>query len=179
MFHKSAFFALVLYFAAHYIKIRTSRIAIILAMLTMLSGQFQRLVAIYLPRYSVYFSQSHIQEGTRALIVFGLIGVVALLFRKRIVTKDPVASLYFNIYFVGLAIYIVFADMGTLGHRFSLYGTIYSILLVPKIVALFKPGISQTTLRYVIYAFCVIMFFYTVYIGSATYLPYKTILNIN
>lgn len=175
MFHKSAIIAIILYFAAHYIKIKTSKLVIIFISLPIISNIFQTIVLNYFPRYRVYFNPSSIQEGTKAIIVFVAIAIVALICRKKVVNKDKAANLYFNIYFVGVAIYLAFMEQGTLGHRFSLYGTIYSLLLVPKLISLFGEKKERMILRFIIYILCILMLLFTVNVGSATYIPYRTI----
>lgn len=177
LFHKSAIVAILLYFAAHYIKMKTSKLTIILALLPFFSNLFQKLVIQYFPRYSIYFNPTDIQEGTKAIVVFVIIGIVSLIFRKKIVKNDNAANLYFNIYFVGVAIYLAFLEQGTLGHRFSLYGTIYSILLVPKIISLFSAKNERVFFNTIVYIGCIAMFIYTIHAGAATYIPYRTIWN--
>lgn len=177
LFHKSAIVAIILYFAAHHIKMKTSKLIMVLALLPLLSNLFQRLIMQYFPRYGIYFNPTDIQEGTKAIVIFVIIGVISLIFRTKIIKNDNAASLYFNIYFIGLAIYLAFLELGTLGHRFSLYGTIYSILLVPKIISLFGTKNERVFFNTLVYLSCIAMFIYTIYVGKTTYIPYRTIWN--
>ncbi len=178
MFHKSAFAAILLYFIAHYVKINSFRLVIICLIMPIFSNLFERFVYNFFPRYSIYFRETSIQEGTKAIYVFIVIAIVAILFRKKIREEDITASLYYNIFFAGLAIYLAFIKQGTLGHRFSLYGTIYSILLVPKIISIFRNNWDRILIKFIIYFLCIIMFLFTVYVGADTYIPYQTIFGI-
>jgi hypothetical protein len=63
-----------------------------------------------------------------------------------------------------------------MGHRLSLYGTIYSLLLIPKIISLFRAR-DRVLLVGLLYALCVVMFLYIVRGGSATYIPYRSVLD--
>lgn len=177
LFHKSAIVAIMFYFAAHNIKMKTSKLIIILALLPLLSNIFHRFVVRYFPRYSIYFNPTEIQEGTKAIVIFLIIGLVSLIFRKKIIKDDIAAGLYYNIYTLGLAIYLTFIDLGTLGHRLSLYGTIYSLLLVPKIISLFGVKNERIFFNILVYISCIGMFLYTIYVGAGTYIPYRTIWN--
>ncbi|MGI6382026.1 MAG: EpsG family protein [Tissierellaceae bacterium] len=178
MLHKSAFAAIILYFVAHYIELKNSKLVAIYLALPIFSNLFEKFILNYFPRYSIYFRETSLQEGTKAIYVFIVIAIVAILFRKKIIEDDITASLYYNIFFAGLAIYLAFIKQGTLGHRFSLYGTIYSILLVPKIISIFRNNWDRILIKFIIYFLCIIMFLFTVYVGADTYIPYQTIFGI-
>lgn len=173
-FHKSVLVALIFYIG-QYIRMTVPRMVLILLCSPLISIVMGQVIAIYFPRYLVYLNETSSQEGTKAIYIFIIIGLVSLLFRDRIIEDDTQASIYFNIYYLGLCLYLIFFRQGTLGHRLSLYGTIYSLLLVPKIVSLFPHKKEKCLIEVLTYTVCIAMFLYTIYISSATYIPYQTI----
>jgi len=176
MFHKSALIALVFYFLKD-IKLKTYKLALILALLPLVSTLMNNVIIRFFPRYAVYTQYATVQEGTKAIFVFLVIGLVSLLLRNKITKNDYIANIYYNLFYVGLCIYLMFFNQGTMGHRLSLYGTIYSLLLVPHIVTLFKSKKEQMFVKALIYGFCILAFMFTIYVGVETYIPYRTIWN--
>jgi len=171
MFHQSALFALVLYFARS-ARLKTWKLIVLLAFLPILSSVLLRMIATYLPQYAVYTRVTDTREGTKAFWFFTFVGLVATLLRDRLVAGDQTANMYYNNLMVGLCVYLMFFAQGTLGHRLSLYGTIYSLLLIPKMISLLKAR-DRILVGGLLLALCVVMFFYTVLVGSATYIPYR------
>ncbi|WP_033543330.1 EpsG family protein [Planococcus sp. CAU13] len=177
MFHASAFIAIAFYFIRN-VRLDIMKLVIVLVSLPFVSGIINLLVVRYLPKYATYTEATSAQEGTKAVYVLVLIGIVALFLRDRILENDRIANMYFNFYFVGLGIYLMFFTQGTMGHRLSLYGTFFSLLLIPKIMSLFKLDSNRALLKVGFSIFSIVIFLYIVYVGSATYVPYKTIFQI-
>ncbi|MCM3610489.1 EpsG family protein [Planococcus sp. MERTA32b] len=177
MFHASAFVAIAFYFIRN-VKLDILKLVIVLFSLPFVGGLINSLVVKYSPTYAPYTEASAGQEGTKAIFVLLLIGVAALFLRDRILENDRIANMYFNFYFVGLGIYLMFFSQGTMGHRLSLYGTFFSLLLIPKIVSLFNLDSNRVLLKVGISLFCIVIFLYIVNVGSDTYVPYKTIFQI-
>lgn len=176
-FHKAALVAIVFYFA-RFIKLKTSKIVIILLSLPFIGKLINIFIIKYFPVYSAYTLETTVQEGTKAILFLGLIGIIALLLRNNITKNDEIANLYFNCYLIGMFIYLMFYSQGTMGHRISLFGTIYSILLVPKIISLVQNYKNRLYINMVLIITLIVMFFYILYVGAFTYLPYKTIFDI-
>ena len=174
LFHKSAIIALAFYFV-RYMKLGTVKIAIILVSLPFIGTFLNSFVLKYLPKYAIYTETSNIQEGTKAIFFFLIVAFLALLLRKKITLQDEIATMYFNLFFIGIAIYLMFYAQGTMGHRLSLYGTIYVLLVVPKMFSIFKRGLDRTFLKYLFYLLLIVAFLYTVNVGFTTYIPYRTI----
>ena len=86
------------------------------------------------------------------------------------------ANLLVNIFTLGVVIYILFFDTGTLGHRLSLYGIITSTLIIPKLVDIFSNKRERILFKFVLCSGLMFLFFATIYLGSSTYIPYETIL---
>ncbi len=177
MFHASAFIAIAFYFIRN-VKLDILKLVIVLFSLPFVGGLINSFVIKYLPTYAPYTETSGGQEGTKAIFVLLFIGAVALFLRDRILENDRIANMYFNFYFVGLGIYLMFFTQGTMGHRLSLYGTFFSLLLIPKIVSVFNADGNRSLLKIGISLFSIVIFLYIVYIGAATYVPYKTIFQI-
>ncbi|WP_341480441.1 EpsG family protein [Clostridium cibarium] len=177
MFHKTALIAIVFYFVYN-LNLKISKLVVLLTLLPVLSILFNKAIIRYFPRYMVYTQLTSIQEGTKAIIVLIILAIVLLIFRKKIICGDTVVNGYYNIFFTGLSIYLMFSSQGTMGHRLSLYGTIFSILLISEVLSKLKINRDRFVIKIGIYLLCILMFLYTVYIGSGTYIPYRTIFNI-
>lgn len=174
MFHKSAIIAFAFYFLKN-IKLKRHKLMLIFILLPFISTIINNLVVRFFPRYAAYTKITTGQEGTKAIIIFLALGIVCMLLRSRITKNDCTANIYFNLFYVGLCIYLMFFKQGTMGHRLSLYGTIYSLLLVPKLVSLLKSKKEQMLIKALIYVFCILAFLFTIYVGAETYIPYTTI----
>lgn len=173
-FHRSSLIALIFY-PAVLIDITIPRMVFLLATTPLASLLMTVVIHQFFPRYIVYLNDTSNREGTKAIFVFVILGVISLSIRDRIIEDDPVARLAFNLFFIGLCIYLFFFQQGTLGHRLSLYGTIYSLLLIPKIVSLFPSEKDVLILNILIYSACILMFLYTIYVSAAAYIPYQMI----
>lgn len=174
LFHKSALIAGVFY-AARYIKLGSAKVLGIFVSLPILAEITNNLVVKYLPQYAIYTEATQIQEGTKAIIFLVVIALLGLFLRKRIIHHDETATIYLNIYFLGIAIYLMFYNQGTMGHRLSLFGIIYGLLLVPKMFSLCTGKLERAFLKLLFFSLLAIMFLYTINGGAAAYIPYQTI----
>lgn len=174
LFHKSALIAGVFYFA-RYIKVGTFKLLMLFFLLPFIGRWVNRFIVTHLPGYAMYTETTDIQEGTKAIVFFLLITALTLLVRKKITQDDEMAMIYSNIFFLGIAIYLMFYDQGTMGHRLSLFGTIYGLLLVPKLFTLFTRKLERAFLKLLFYVLLVVMFFYIIKSGAEAYIPYRTI----
>lgn len=166
-FHMTALVA-ILFYPLSLIKIKRVTVIISLILGTFVVSFSNFIVTKYFPVYLVYLNRTEIQEGTKAVYIFLLIGLLVFVFLNRLV-EDDFSSLFF---LFGLLIYIAFLGYGTVSHRLSLYGTIFSTLLVPKIINIFPKKIKYLIIVFFL-IFCTIMYFYTLNVGRATYLPYR------
>ncbi|NLN48955.1 MAG: EpsG family protein [Clostridiales bacterium] len=173
MFHASALFSLVLYLSS-YIRVKTSTLTIIVMALPLISNIINSIVINY-TRYGVYTNQTRVQEGTRAIVVILVIFIISMLLRKRI-SKDYNLNIIFNSYTIGLMIYLMFLRQGTMGHRLSLYGTIFMIILVPNMLAYFHIK-SRIILTYGLVCAYIFMYLWTI-MNGATYIPYNTVFDL-
>ena len=175
LFHTSALLAAVLYFLAR-LKFGYATLGIIFALFFAFVSVFNHYVIQYFPQYAVYTEESVVREGTLAIYFFILVFLSSLFFLKKI-NSDLVLRLSFNSFFIGLVMYIAFFGQGTMSHRLSLYGTIYSLILVPSILDM-TIELKLSYLYLIIYFLFAIMFFYIIVIGHETYIPYRTIFDV-
>ncbi|MBC9229529.1 EpsG family protein [bacterium SPL81] len=177
LFHTSALIAVLMYFFS---KINLSFFRLIfLCFLAMVTSKFANVIVVNkFPEYAVYTEESVVREGTLAIYFFGLVLLFSMLFLKRI-NKNLVAKLYFNCFVFGFLIYISFYGQGSMSHRLSLFGTIFSILLLPQLIDYFKKNKELYFILYMcFYAFFALIFFYLINVSAETYLPYRTIFSI-
>lgn len=172
-FHLTALICLPFYFFSK-IKTKTYVYLIIAVVLIIFKYLFFQLIDAYFPQYISYLSETESQEGTKAIFFFVVLLVVFFVlihYRKDFYQENYRA---FNLFYFGVLLYIMFLRQGTLGHRLSLFGTIYSVFLIPNAIS-FSKRIDKRLLYSAVFVFCVSAFVYTILVGSETYLPYKTI----
>lgn len=176
MFHKTAIICVLFYF--FYDK----KFDIIKIMALGLIGVVGLEILFYLvkrimPTYMVYLNANANSEGIWWLVIFWGIGIAILICRKKIVRMNKVQELQCYIYFIGLWIYTLLFRYGTIGHRLSLYGTIYAILLLPQAIS--KINIKEKRVIEVVWVLMIAaLFLLYIYMGRTTYIPYKTIFSI-
>jgi len=170
--HLSAFIMLPVYLIC---TLKISRaIAIILVCLTpVIQYSGNEIVNNFFPIFSVYTEAAKNKEGRLAIIVFVAI-LIALFPIWNKATKEITGRIFINIYFFGIVIYLSFYEQGTMGHRLSLYGTIYSIILVPTIIK-YYPESYRVLMYFLAYTGFFVMYLYIIVIGAETYLPYNSV----
>lgn len=172
-FHQSAYIALLLYPLSR-LKLNKKLYLLILVIIPLMKNLL--LVGMYkiLPYYYIYLRETSNREGRFAIIVILLIFVTILLLDKKMIYNN-LHNKFFNFYFFGCLIYIMYYKFGTLGHRLSLYGTIYMIFIVPY----FINNLSNKTkilAKMVLWTVFFLFYLYTIIRGSETYIPYTTVL---
>ncbi len=172
--HKSAFFALPLYFL-QFFKFKNIYLFIILVSANILREIFNNLISVYIPQYIGYTESTLVQEGTKAIWLFIFFGLIGMYFKNKYFKDNKLHDLYFNIYIYGLLFYMLFLKQGTLGHRLSLYGTIYLILLLPMYINIIKNVKIKSIAIFFLYSILITSFLFSLHLGSNTYIPYKTI----
>ncbi|MEK5079742.1 EpsG family protein [Solibacillus sp. FSL W7-1436] len=175
LFHQTALIAILFYFIK-YIKVKRSWVLFLVFISPFMGVILENIVNLYFPEYSVYLNETDSIEGTKAILVFLLMGILGFIYWDKLVYKDFSMEVMLKIFYFSLFIYIVFLENGTIGHRFSLYGTIFFILILPKFMSLIKKD-EQFTLNLIIYPVFILFYIYIIYTGAVTYLPYDTIFN--
>lgn len=176
LFHKTAIIAIPFYFLRN-IYFRKSVSVLTLTLLPFFRNLINNMVLRYLPRYVTYTYISNVQEGTKAIYILSLIGICLIIFKEKLIKQRPEFNIYFNIFFVGLCIYLMFYKQGAMGHRLSLYATIYALIIIPDILSLFEDKVGRVIIKLGFYVLCIVMFFYTINVGRSTYIPYKLFFN--
>lgn len=177
LFHGSALLAIALYF---FVKQKIGRLKIIIYMLmaAFSSSILNILVNKHFAEYSVYTEKTSVKEGTLAIYFFAFILICSFPVINRL-NESNSNRIYFNAFFFGFLIYLAFFGQGSMSHRLSLFGTIFSILLIPKLIELYFENLKlRLIFCYVFYFFLSIIFIYSVNIGSETYIPYRTIFSL-
>lgn len=174
MFHNSALMAIPLYFI-NYLNLNIFRILLLCGLSILFSSFINTFVLKYFPEYSVYTEKTDVKEGTLAIYFFMIVLISCLPILRKL-NSDRVSKLYFGCFLFGFLIYISFYGQGSMSHRLSLFGTIFVLLLIPKIFNLyFSNNIKYIVIYFILYSLFSFMFFYSIYIGAETYVPYKTI----
>jgi hypothetical protein len=171
--HKSAIIAIAFYLVRNFKFKRDVYMALIL-ITPLISNLLSFIIITFLPAYSVYTNVVTTQQGTKAILIIVFVAFATIILKDRLSQQTENFNIYFNIYFIGVCIYLSFYRQGTLGHRLSLYGTIFSLIIIPEILKLFKKKWDRIIIKALFYLLCIAMFFYTIYVGSDTYIPYKT-----
>ncbi len=176
LFHKTAIIAIIFYFLRN---VHLNKFVSILTLITLplLSNLIIKIIIRYMPRYVTYTSMTSIQEGTKAIYILLIIWLGAFIFKEKRIAQNSTFNMYYNIFFIGLCIYLMFFKQGTMGHRLSLYGTIYSLIIIPDIMESLKNKIGKVIIKSIFYLLCIVMFLYTINVGRPAYIPYKLFFN--
>lgn len=172
MFHASAALGLLLYVIAR-IRLTVPLIVGLLLIAVAFASLANEYVSQYFPQYSVYTEETTVKEGTLAIYFFAVVFLLGLIFFGRI-KSDLVASQAFNCFVLGFCIYVAFYGQGTMSHRLSLYGTIFSVILIPYIYKAVFPR-RPLYLALMFYLLLAPVFFYSINVGRETYVPYRSI----
>lgn len=169
-FHQTAIFALIFYPLS---KITLNRKIIISGLLFgFLSKPLMNIIVLkFFPEYNVYLKGTTVTEGTKAILIFLLIGIIIFLFLEKFTSNK-----YTTAFYIGLLLYIMFYGMGTISHRLSLYGTIFSLYLVSDIYIMITESLNnrfKILIYFILYLGFFMMFWYSLNVGSETYIPYN------
>jgi hypothetical protein len=109
--------------------------------------------------------------------------ILAIAYKKGIKNKDQYFDFFFNLYFVGAVVYILFNNtiLQVIVARGLLYFNIAEIFLIPYVLTIFKEGITKRLVFVLvaIYAFLLIekgINFYQEDLGVDIYRPYNSVL---
>lgn len=172
-FHQSAYIAILLYPIAN-IKLNKKLYFLFLAIIPLMKNTILAGMNKILPYYYVYLTETTNKEGRFGVIVILLLLISILMIDKKMI-NDNIYNQFFNFYFMGCLIYAIFFKYGTLGHRLSLYGSIYMIFIIPFFMDNFKNR-TKIFLKLILWVMYFLFYIYTILRGSATYLPYRIIL---
>lgn len=178
-FHASALIAIVFPFFC-YLKLSSKSYFIIFIVCYVGKNFLEYLVFFSNPVLANYLKPTLIQEGTKAIYFYAFIMIVLLALRERFLTSSTFYSsemslVIFNIFFSGFMIYFIFIEYGTLGHRLSLYGTILTLVIVPKLFFLIQPRSYSLAICFVFCLALLLMYYLTIIVAGESIVPYRTI----
>lgn len=173
LFHKSAIIA-VIFIVVSRIKLTRIRIIICILFIPVLKAVVVFLVTKFYSGYAIYLEPVSAQQGSKAIIVVFAIILFILIFKEKLEYDDEIIEIANKLFIFGGLWYLMFMEYGVLGHRLSLYGTIFMVLIIPKTLMLFKKQDRPILTIVCVFLFS-LMYIYTLMIGSDAYLPFKTI----
>jgi hypothetical protein len=176
-FHTSALIAL-LFYPLKFLNINSMGIIIMIVSGSILRPLLSSELKSLFPILNIYLKRTSDFQGWHLIFFFVFILFLVVVFRNNLAMgfSNRDANLLVNIFTLGVVIYILFFDTGTLGHRLSLYGIITSTLIIPKLVDIFSNKRERILFKFVLCSGLMFLFFATIYLGSSTYIPYETIL---
>lgn len=174
MFHISSLFA-ILFYLIRKIRLNFLNQLLIVCSLPLLEWLLYSVATSYSPYYAGYFSHTMIQQGSKAIYFILAVWLLAFYLHNSLMKNNSLAKSSYNIYFIGVIIYSYFYYQGTLGHRQSLYGTIFSLLLIPQLFDLIHDVKLKMILKFILYTMLFIFYYFVLLIGKRAYIPYLTI----
>ncbi|MES2454323.1 MAG: EpsG family protein [Bacteroidota bacterium] len=198
LFHKSSIMFVLAYFLNREFKTKILIYLLTTFALISLSGVMNKLpLSLFFlfgdnagDRLSFYSETA--QSGTNAILsLLALVKrsiwiILALIYKDHIKNKDEHYNFFFNLYFAGALMYMLFNN--TMLHiivaRGILYFNIAEIFLIPYLLSVFKEGISKAVMfiLVLIYGFLMVqkgMNFYKENLGIDIYRPYNSVLMDN
>jgi hypothetical protein len=109
--------------------------------------------------------------------------ILAIMYKNDIKNKDNHFNFFFNLYFVGLLIYILFNNtvLQVIVARGLLYFNVAEIFLIPYLFTVFKKGLSKTLVFILVTIYGLLLIekgisFYKQDLGVDIYRPYNSVL---
>lgn len=127
--------------------------------------------------YLVYLNGKNSTEGWMWLCIFWVVAFLVMLDKKKNKDQGKLFELESNFFLVAILIYTFLFRYGTIGHRLSLYGTIYSIFLMPHLVKRIV-WIERTAVINIFLGSMMLLFLMFVFLGRSTYIPYSTYMSL-
>lgn len=174
LFHKSALIALCfLLFGG--LNISAFLWFLILCISPFVASLILPIIEYILPDYSLYLSETDHVEGTRAIYFFSVIAMFMIFYRSKLIDGIYSNLIFYNIYMFGVCIYLAFIDLGTMGHRLSLYGTMLSIVIVPLVFRVINGVEIRFFIKILFFIFLFLIFLMTLNVSKEAYIPYNNI----
>lgn len=175
IFHTTALVTLPMYFL-YRVKFTKIFSLIIIFLSIFISPFLSKILILYFPYYSNYFNNA---SHGKSLLYF-LFFILIFIFMHYKYIKDYRTSFYFNVYTIGISLYIMFIQLGDVGIRISYYYLIFLIFLIPSILKIYKDKQAyfiMITLTLFIYIFNFYLFEKNNYKNA--YIPYNIFLNVD
>ncbi len=161
LFHKSAIIGVLLYWL-YGLNFKNIYLYILFILSFFSSELIFLLVKEILPHYAMYLERKIGIGGDKILLIFQMIAFLLLfLINKNRDDKDY--NFYIFTFFVGIFIWSSLAPYGHAGYRGAMYFIVFFILLLPKIINLFK---QRKILEQITYLVCSFFFIVTLWLGT-------------
>lgn len=173
-FHRSALIAAPLYLIY---RIKSNKKIYILLLLGgfVSSGILLYLVGKIFPMYLGYLTSKLGEGGNKLIILFNALGILCIFCFKYIKKKSSETDFYLNTLFIGIFIFNSMNKFGQVGTRGALYYIIFTLLLIPELIEVFKhKKIMKSIGFYLIF----ILYGFSLYLGIKNpkknpYMPYR------
>jgi transmembrane protein EpsG len=185
LFHYSSIVLFLIYFIANK-RVKTKSIVLLfLVMVTIVStgllytvaSKLLLLIPIFPGKIQLYLSQ-HMPFWGSVSVFWVITLVLCLLAREKLERIDSRFNLFFNILWIGLAVYIFATTFGGFG-RVLLFFKLGFVVVLPLFVVLLKEFYSKVLATLCIGLVCGLLFFSAILVDTRyfyfnRYLPYKT-----
>lgn len=185
LFHVSAIPLMIFYFVRDR-KLKNQTIIVILGALMILmftgffasvANQFIKLIPFFPAKMQMYLNDQVPFWGSVS-IFWIVILIICFFFRQQLESVDKNFNLFFNILWIGFAIYIVATGFGGFG-RILLFFKLAFVVILPLFVTLTKGFYSKTLIIFSLGIIAALLFFSAIltdtrYFPVNRYLPYKT-----
>ncbi len=175
LFHYSALISLPMYFL-YRVKFTKIFSLIIIFLSIFISPFLSKILILYFPYYSNYFNNA---SHGKSLLYF-LFFILIFIFMHYKYIKDYRTSFYFNVYTIGISLYIMFIQLGDVGIRISYYYLIFLIFLIPSILKIYK--VKQAYFIMIILTLFIYIFNFYLFEKNNyknAYIPYNIFLNVD
>jgi len=161
LFHKSAIFAVVLYWL-YDLKLTTVHYVILFFLGLVSSSLSYNLVELIAPQYLTYLDRKVGVGGNMILLLFQLAGFFMLFTIPKLTVRKSNLFLLTS-YYTGLLIWSSLSEYGHAGIRGGLYFMVFFIIFAPEVLSKFT---QRAILKLGAYSLALIMFIMTLWIGT-------------
>lgn len=186
LFHASAFILIIFAFVGNiYFSTRTIIIICLVAFITVILGIFKSVAGTILShigflsagKIDLYLSGTGSLLGTVSILWMAIL-MLCLIYRSKLEQLDPNFNLFFNVFWIGLAIYAVSVGFGEFG-RVVMYFKVSYIVILPLFVRIFLNFYEKILSHTAIGLLCLSFFFTAIYTDTQfavvnRYIPYKS-----
>ncbi|MGB5244148.1 MAG: EpsG family protein [Lutimonas sp.] len=161
LFHKSAIFAVILYWLYN-LKLTTLHYIILFILGLVSSGLSYHMVEMFAPQYLTYLDRKVGVGGNTILLLFQITGFAMLFMIPKL--KDKSSDFFLlTSYYTGLLIWSSLSEYGHAGIRGGLYFMVFFIIFAPEVLSKFT---QRTVLKLGAYILALVMFIITLWIGT-------------
>ena len=160
LFHKSAIFAVILYWLYN-LKLTTVHYIILFILGLVSSGLSYHMVEVFAPQYLTYLDRK-VGVGEYSFALFSNYWIRNAIYDPKLKVKSTNYFLLTS-YYTGLLIWSSLSEYGHAGIRGGLYFMVFFIIFAPEVLSKFT---QRTVLKLGAYKLAIIMFIITLWIGT-------------